>query len=136
MHAVCLLQWFQVQQEKHIWPTCPLFRADPPASMLLRIEVPPTPPPTPFRWEAARQHMEFVNYAWDETIPIERDSFFIQFFQQRLPNNIMLYQTVSGLYLATFHRYENRGVSRFLAQTKREAIRRFRFELENLLCSL
>ena len=40
------------------------------------------------------------------------------------------------LYLSTFHRYENRRVSRFLVQNKREAIRRFRIELDNLLCSL
>ena len=51
----------------------------------------------------------------------------------------MLHGTDSGLYLVTFHRYENRRVSRFLAQNKREAIeaiRRFRFVLENLLDSL
>ena len=62
-----------------------------------------------------------------------RETFFKEFLHFSLPNNVMLEQTVSGVYLTTIHRYENRRVSRFLAQTKREAIRRFRFELENLL---
>ena len=79
---------------------------------------------------------EGFDLSWKIYLTIERDSFFLQLFQERLPNNIFLQQTVSGLYLTTIHRYENRRVSRFLAQTKREAIQRFRFELDNFLCSL
>ena len=100
----------------------PHCRVDPPAAVLQELGE-QSPPPTPFHWEAAQRHSEFLQHTWDETIPI----------YQSLPNNVMLEQTVSGVYLTTIHRYENRRVSRFLAQTKRDAIRRFRFELENLL---
>ena len=61
------------------------------------------------------------------------ETFFLEFLHATLPSNVFFHQTVSGFYLTTIHRYENRRLSRFLAQTKREAIRRFWFELANLL---
>ena len=138
-HTNCLMKWYQSQQEKHLWPSCPHCRADPPSTVLEALLGVHPSPPTPFHWETAQNHIEYWNYTWDESIPIEREVFFLQYFQERLPDHIMLHGTDSGLYLVTFHRYENRRVSRFLAQNKREAIeaiRRFRFVLENLLDSL
>ena len=68
------------------------------------------------------------------TASLSRETlFFLEFLNISLPSNVFFYQTVSDLYLTTIRRYENRRVSRFLAQTKRGAIRRFRFELANLL---
>ena len=59
--------------------------------------------------------------------------FFLEFLNLYLPTNVFVYQTIRGLHLTTIRRYENRRILRFLAQTKREAIRRFRFELANFL---
>ena len=59
--------------------------------------------------------------------------FFLEFLNLYVPSNVFVYQTFRGIHLATIRRYENRRISRFLAQTKREAIRRLRFELANLL---
>ena len=131
MHNECLTQWFRTQKDK-LWPTCPYCRADPPASVLHQLGEYPSSSP-PLRWEAARRHAEFLHHSWDDSIPFERDSFFLEFLNISLPSNVFFYQTVSDLYLTTIRRYENRRVSRFLAQTKRGAIRRFRFELANLL---
>ena len=133
MHNECLTQWFRTQKDKKLWPTCPYCRADPPASVLHQLGEYPSSSP-PLRWEAARRHAEFLHHSWDDSIPFERDSFFLEFLNISLPSNVFFfYQTVSDLYLTTIRRYENRRVSRFLAQTKRGAIRRFRFELANLL---
>ena len=110
IHTNCLMKWYQSQQEKHLWPSCPHCRADPPSTVLEALGVHPSPP-TPFHWETAQNHIEYWNYTWDESIPIERDVFFLQYFQERLPDHIMLHGTDSGLYLVTFHRYENRRVS-------------------------
>ena len=56
----------------------PHCRADPPAVVLQELGE-QSPPPTPFHWEAARRHSEFLQHTWDETIPIERD-FFLRLF--------------------------------------------------------
>ena len=82
---------------------------------------------------AAHRHNAYLHYVWNERIPAERDAFFLQFIQERMPENVMLVRGDSSLYLVTIHRDENRRVSRFLAQNKHEAIQRFRFVLENLL---
>ena len=81
---------------------------------------------------AAQRHSSFLHHPWDDNIPLERDSFFLEFLNISLPSNVFVYQSVSGLYVTTIRRYENCRVSKFLAQTKREAIRRIRFELANL----
>ena len=133
VHHVCLGKWFQSQINKHLFPSCLYCRADPPTSILNQlVEVPPSSPPTS-RWEAARRHSEFLSYAWDDSIPLERDSFFLEFLNLYVPSNVFVYQTFNGIHLATIRRYENRRISRFWAQTKREAIRRLCFELANLL---
>lgn len=132
MHFNCVMEWYKSQQEKHLWPTCPFCRPDPPASLLHQLdEFAPSSPPS--RWEAARRHTEFIRHPWDENIPLGRESFFLEFLNLYLPTNVFVYQTIRGLHLTKIRRYENRRISRFLAQTKREAIRRFRFELANLL---
>ena len=82
---------------------------------------------------AAHRHNAYLHYAWNERIPAERDAFFLQFIQERMPENVMLVRADGRLYLATIHRDENRRVLRFLAQNKRKSIQRFRFVLENLL---
>ena len=82
---------------------------------------------------AAHRHNAYLHYVWNERIPPKRDAFFLQFIQERMPENVMLVRADSRLYLVTNHRDENRRVSRFLAQNKREAIQRFRFVAENLL---
>lgn len=79
------------------------------------------------------RHSEFFRYPWDDSIPLERDSFFIEFLNVYVPSNVFVYQTFRGIHLFTIRPYENRRISRFLAKTKREAIQRFRFELANLL---
>ena len=126
------MEWYKSQQQKHIWPTSLHCSADPPAAVLQQLGEDPSPP-TPKNWAAARRHSSFLHHPWDDNIPLERDSFFLDFLKMSLPSNVFVYQSVSGLYLTTIRRYENRRVSRFLAQTKRETIRRFRFELANLL---
>ena len=136
IHHDCLMKWFKSQQEKHLLPSCPFCRADPPASVLLDLvdyPSPTVPSSPPSRWEAARRHTEFLHHPWNDNIPLERDSFFLEFLNLYLPTNVFVFQTVRGLHLTTIRRYENRRISRFLAQTKREAIRRFRFKLANLL---
>ena len=123
IHLDCVMTWYQSQQKKHIWPTCPYCRADLPAAVLQPLGENP-PPPTPVNWAAARHQSSFLRHPWDDTIPFER-LFFLEFLHATLPSNVFFHQTVSGFYLTTIHRYENRRLSRFLAQTKREAIRRF-----------
>ena len=134
IHHDCLGKWFQSQIDKHLFPSCPYCRATPPTSTLNKlVEVPP-PSPTP-RWEAAQRHSEFLRYEWDDNIPIERDSFFLEFVNLYVPSNVFVYQTFKPLklYLTTIRPYENRRVSRLWGQTKREAIQKLRFELANLL---
>ena len=128
------MKWFKSQQEKHLLPSCPFCRADPPASVLDLVDYPsPTVPSSPpSRWEAARRHTEFLHHPWNDNIPLERD-LFLEFLNLYLPTNVFVFQTDRGLHLTTTRRYKNRRISRFLAQTKREAIPRFRFELANLL---
>ena len=136
IHQDCLFEWYKSQQEKHLLPSCPFCRADPPASVLLQLVNYPTPSlpsSPPSRWEAARRHAEFLHHPWNDNIPLERDSFFLEFLNLYLPSNVSVFQTDRGLHLTTIRRYENRRISRLLAQTKREAIRRFWFELANLL---
>ena len=133
IHQDCLFKWFQSQREKHLWPTCPFCRADPPVSLLNQLDEFPTLSSPPSRWEAARRHSEFLRYPWDDSMPLERDSFFLEFLNLYVPSNVFVYQTFRGIHLATIRRYENRRISRFLAMTKREAIQRLRFELANLL---
>ena len=128
----CKKSMHNEQKDKKLWPTCPFCRADPPASLLHQLDEYPSSSP-PSRWEAARRHTEFLQHPWNDNIPLERDSFFLEFLNLYLPTNVFVFQTVRGLHLTTIRRYENRRISRFLAQTKREAIRRFRFELANLL---
>ena len=86
-----------------------------------------------FNWVAAHRHNAYLHYVWNERIPPEREAFFLQFIQERMPENVMLVRADGRLYLATIHRDENRRVLRFLAQNKRKSIQRFRFVLENLL---
>ena len=80
-HTNCLMKWYQSQQEKHLWPSCPHCRADPPPTVLEALGVHPSPP-TPFHWETAQNHIEYWNYTWDESIPIERDVFFYNIFRK------------------------------------------------------
>ena len=82
---------------------------------------------------AGHRYNAYLHYAWNERIPAERDAFFLLFIHERLPENVMLVEAYSRMYLVTNHWDENRRVSRFLAHNKREAIQRFRFVLENLL---
>lgn len=49
--------------------------------MLEALGVHPSPP-TPFHWETAQNHIEYWNYTWDESIPIERDVFFYNIFRK------------------------------------------------------
>ena len=98
-----------------------------------RPERVPAPERRQFNWVAAHRHNAYLHYAWNERIPAERDAFFLQFIQERMPENVMLVRADGRLYLATIHRDENRRVLRFLAQNKRKSIQRFRFVLENLL---
>lgn len=81
IHTNCLMKWYQSQQEKHLWPSCPHCRADPPSTVLEALGVHPSPP-TPFHWETAQNHIEYWNYTWDESIPIERDVFFYNIFRK------------------------------------------------------
>ena len=97
-----------------------------------RPERVPAPERRQFNWVAAHRHNAYL-HAWNERIPAERDAFFLQFIQERMPENVMLVRADGRLYLATIHRDENRRVLRFLAQNKRKSIQRFRFVLENLL---
>ena len=130
MHFNCVMEWYKSQQEKHLWPTCPFCRADPPASLPHQLdEFPPSSPPS--RWEAARRHTSSDIHGTKTSL--WRETFFLEFLNLYLPTNVFVYQTIRGLHLTTIRRYENRRISRFLAQTKREAIRRFRFELANFL---
>ena len=108
-------------------PTCPFCRAEPSVSR--------PPPSTTPQWDGARRYTEFLRYPWDDSIPIERDYFFVEFLNLHVPSNpiVFVYQTLRGIHIGTVRPYENRRISRFLAKTKREAIQKFRFELSNLL---
>ena len=64
----------------------PHCRVDPPAAVLQELGE-QSPPPTPFHWEAAWRHSEFLQHTWDETIPTERDFFLKNFC-------ILVYQTM------------------------------------------
>ena len=136
IHTSCLMDWYQSQQQRHLRPSCPFCRAEPPMTVLEALANRPERVPPPerrqFNWVAAHHHNAYLHYAWNERIPTERDAFFLQFIQERMPENVMLVRADSSLYLVTIHRDENRRVSRFLAQNKHEAIQRFRFVL-NLL---
>ena len=131
------MDWYQSQQQRHLWPSCPFCRAEPPMTVLEalanRHERVLPPERRQFNWVAAHRHNAYLHYAWNERIPAERDAFFLQFIQERMPENVMLVRADGRLYLATIHRDENRRVLRFLAQNKRKSIQRFRFVLENLL---
>lgn len=77
------MKWYQSQQEKHLWPSCPHCRADPPSTVLKALRVHQSPP-TPFHWETAQNHIEYWNYTWDESIPIEKDVFFFTIFSGKV----------------------------------------------------
>ena len=36
----CLMKWYQSQQEKHLWPSCPHCRADPPSTVFRSLKSP------------------------------------------------------------------------------------------------
>ena len=81
------MEWYKSQQQMHIWPTCPHCRADPPAAVLQQLGEDPSPP-TPKNWAAARRHSSFLHHSWDDSIPLERDSFFLEFLNISLPSNV------------------------------------------------
>ena len=84
IHTNCLMKWYQSQQEKHLWPSCPHCRADPPSTVLEALLGVHPSPPTPFHWETAQNHFEYWNYTWDESIPIEREVFFFTIFSGKV----------------------------------------------------
>ena len=48
-------------------------------------------PPTPTNWAAARRHSSFLHHSWDDSIPLSRDSFFLEFLNISLPSNVFFF---------------------------------------------
>ena len=130
-HTNCLMKWYQSQQEKHLWPSCPHCRADPPSTVLEALGVHPSPP-TPFHWETAQNHIEYWNYTWDESIPIERDVFF--FYNIFRKGYRIILCCMERIVDCIWSRFIDMRIEEYREAI--EAIRRFRFVLENLLDSL
>ena len=137
IHTSCLMDRYQSQQQRRLRPSRPFCRAEPPMTDLedsaKRPERVPPPERRQFNWVAAHRHNAYLHYAWNERVSAERDAFFLQFIHETMPENVILIRADSRMYLVTNYRDENRGISRFLAQNKREAVQRFRFVLENIL---
>ena len=80
IHTSYLMDWYQLQQERRLGPSCPFCREEPPMTVLEdlanKAERALPPEKRQFNCVAVHRHNTYLHYKWNKTIPTERDAFF------------------------------------------------------------